>query len=420
MAQVINTNMQSLVAQRNLNSTQKGLGTVLERLSTGLRINSAKDDAAGLAISERFTAQIKGLNQAIRNTNDGVSFAQTAEGALSTISDNLQRIRELAVQSANSTNTAADRATLNDEVDALKAEIGRVSDATEFNGQAVLNGALSSLYFQVGANQGQMIGVTGVDARTTMMGNQEYAATNSWSVSEAASLKSTGTIGGIAITAGGATNTYALRNDITVGTSSSLEEAVANINKAIQREIDAGGTEGANVADIGLKAYLRVGNDGNQTIVVTGNYMLDATGTTTQAAFGVTGGSIGGTSNATDVGTNTAVFGATATASAQTLESLDILSRESSAQAMGIVDGALQKVNGLRAQMGAVQNRFEAAMTNMEITSNNMSETRSRIRDADFAAETGRMTQLQVLQQAGISVLAQANMSQQSVLALLQ
>ena len=170
MPQIINTNIASLTAQRNLNGSQSSLATSLQRLSTGLRINSAKDDAAGLAISERFSTQIRGLNQAIRNANDGVSFAQTAEGALSTSGDALQRIRELAVQSINDTNSSSDRQALNNEVGQLIAEVNRIANSTQFNGQNILDGTLSTLTFQVGANQNQTIQVDGVDSRGSQLG----------------------------------------------------------------------------------------------------------------------------------------------------------------------------------------------------------------------------------------------------------
>src|SRR3954447_8373196 len=152
MPQVINTNIASLNAQRNLNSSQGALGTSLQRLSSGLRINSAKDDAAGLAISEHFTAQIRGLNQAVRNANDGISLAQTAEGGLSTLGDLLQRMRELAVQAANGTNSASDRTSLQAEVSQIQQEINRVASTTQFNGQNILDGSLGAAQFQVGAN----------------------------------------------------------------------------------------------------------------------------------------------------------------------------------------------------------------------------------------------------------------------------
>ncbi|WP_406672208.1 flagellin, partial [Natronospira sp.] len=174
MGSVINTNIMSLNAQRNLSSSQGALATSLERLSSGLRINSAKDDAAGLAISERFTAQINGQNQAIRNSNDGISFAQTAEGALEEVSNLMQRVRELAVQSANDTNSASDREALNQEVEQAVAEIQRIAESTQFNDQNVLDGTLSDLVFQVGANRGQTISVDGVDSRTDQLGLQVF------------------------------------------------------------------------------------------------------------------------------------------------------------------------------------------------------------------------------------------------------
>ena len=213
MPQIINTNIASLTAQRNLNGSQNSLATSLQRLSTGLRINSAKDDAAGLAISERFTTQIRGLNQAIRNANDGVSFAQTAEGALSTAGDALQRIRELAVQSINDTNSSADRQALNNEVSQLVAEINRISTATQFNGQNILDGSLSTLTFQVGANQGQTIQVTGVDSRGSQLG---------------ASF-----VDGSSVTATGLTTTLAT-NDVTVnGIGVDLSGVIADASPSV-------------------------------------------------------------------------------------------------------------------------------------------------------------------------------------------
>jgi flagellin len=232
MAQVVNTNILSLNAQRNLNSSQGALATSLERLSSGLRINSAKDDAAGLAISERFTTQIRGLSQAVRNANDGISFAQTAEGALSTVGDALQRIRELAVQSANDTNSASDRQALNNEAQQLIAEISRVANATEFNGGKILDGSVSDLFFQIGANQGQNIAVSGVDARTTELGS---AATGSEGLSQA-QINDVGiaSISDVTITVDGADDPLV----VTMGDATTLEGAVREINNAIAASSD--------------------------------------------------------------------------------------------------------------------------------------------------------------------------------------
>ncbi|WPL11577.1 flagellin N-terminal helical domain-containing protein [Thiorhodovibrio litoralis] len=400
MAQVINTNVQSINAQRNLSNSQKMLGNTLERLSTGLRINSAKDDAAGLAISERFTAQIKGLNQAVRNANDGISFSQTAEAALSTVGSNLQRIRELAVQSTNGSNSAGDRNALNNEVKALISEVSRVALNTEFNGRSILDGTTSNAFFQVGSNQGQMIAVSGVDSRTSQLGSTDQVGAYI-SQADVEALASTGaTIGAITLTTADSTAIA------TTGGSESLEAAVSDLNKAIQTAIDGGDKA---VADAGYRAFVRVDNAGNSTIAVTAN----------KAATGwkVEGGAITDTDNKV---TATTLEGATTAAAAKDLTDLDILTRETATQAIGIVDGALNQINSMRAEMGAVQTRFDQAISNLSVSSENMSAARSRIRDADFAAETAELTRVQILQQAGISVLSQANAAPQSALSLLQ
>jgi len=217
MPQIINTNIASLTAQRNLNGSQSSLNTSLQRLSTGLRINSAKDDAAGLAISERFTTQIRGLNQAIRNANDGVSLAQTAEGALSTASDALQRIRELAVQSINDTNSSSDRQALNNEVNQLIAEVNRIAGSTQFNGQNILDGSLSTLTFQVGANQNQTIAVDGVDSRSAQLGAR---------ISTSGSIDETALAAAIA-----ADNLVINGNSVSLSGDVTIEDVIRSINE---------------------------------------------------------------------------------------------------------------------------------------------------------------------------------------------
>jgi len=273
MAQVVNTNVMSLNAQRNLNNTQSAMSTALQRLSSGLRINSAKDDAAGLAISERFTAQIRGLNQAARNSADAISLAQTAEGSIGEITNNVQRIRELAVQSANASNSASDRSALNTEVVQLQAEISRII-ATKFNGKAIIGASAQGFKFQVGADNGDQITIT-----TT--------------------------------------------NLSTVATKVSF--AAANVTTATKA----------------------------------GSMILKA-------------------------------------------------------------DGFLNTLNTERAKLGAVQNRFDSVIRNVQNTSENISAARSRIQDADFAAETAALTRAQILQQAGVAMLSQANSVPQNVLSLLQ
>ncbi len=400
MAQIINTNIASLNAQRNLNESQSALNTSLERLSTGLRINSAKDDAAGLAIAERFTSQIRGLNQAIRNANDGISFAQTAEGALGTVGDALQRIRELSVQAANDSNSASDREALNDEVQQLVEEVGRIANSTQFNGQKVLDGSLSDLFFQVGANQGQNIAVSGVDTRSNQLGSTETTSTLAFSQADIeAGIAFSGTQ---AITVDPSGDNVAVSVDLSGVTS--LEDAVRQINTTIQ-DTAASDTTGA-VSAAGLSASLRVDNDGNTAIVLNGAY---------DALFTVDAGgqaSIDGAAAAS-------VFTAATTETQVNLTDIDVSTRNSASQTIAAIDGALSQVNGLRAELGSVQVRFESTIDNLSISAENLSASRSRIQDADFAAETANLTKGQILQQAGTAILAQANSLPQNVLSLL-
>ena len=401
MSQVINTNILSLNAQRNLNNSQGALQTSLERLSTGLRINSAKDDAAGLAISERFTTQIRGLDQAVRNANDGISFSQTAEGALGTIGDALQRARELAVQAANDSNSPSDRQALNDEVQQLIAEVGRVANETEFNGQRVLDGSLDDLFFQVGANQGQMIAVSGVDSRSSVLGATEVMSSGSLSQQEISDgiVFASGTAGNVTINVGSAS---AAQIDVDLSGITSLEDAVREINSAIQ----SAGSDFQEVSDARLTAALRVDNDGNTGIVINGAF---------DAEFQVDGGDI------EDEDGNALATLFTASDETQVnLTEIGVSTREDAFQTISTMDGALTQISSLRAELGAVQVRFENTIANLEISSENLSAARSRIQDADFAAETAELTRAQILQQAGTSVLAQANAVPQNVLALLQ
>ena len=302
MPQVINTNVASLNAQRNLNNTQMVLQKSLTRLSSGLRINSAKDDSAGLAIATRFSAQINGLNQAVRNANDGISLAQTAEGALQEIATNLQRIRELAVQAANGTYSTGDRKSLQGEVSSLQTEIVRVIQATDFNGVKVLNTS-SNLQFQIGAF---------------------------------------GTTGGTA--------------------------------------------------------------DGIQTIQLNVRNVVSANGAT-----GI-GSALNNTSLTGATQTSVKVYTAGTTGSAQ-----QAMARSS----LAVIDGALDIISSVRADFGTVQNRFESVVRNLQNVAENLSASNSRIMDADFAAETASLTRSQILQQAGVAMLAQANAMPQSVLSLL-
>ncbi|PYG03853.1 flagellin [Thioalkalivibrio sp. ALE21] len=402
MSQVINTNVMSLNAQRNLNNSQSALAQSLERLSSGLRINSAKDDAAGLAISERFTSQINGLNQAVRNSNDGISLAQTAEGALDTVSDSLQRARELAVQAANDSNSASDRQAINDEVQQLMEEVGRIANNTEYNGQNILDGSVEDLFFQVGANQGQMTNVSGVDARTTQLGATEVIGAGGLDSDQLSDLE--GFDGTITISVDG-TDT-----DITVGIGGDDVQTMDDVVRAINEEIAAQAIDDEVISEASLEAALRVNNEGETSISITGAF---------DAGFDVDGGTaeIEGAADVTLFGDGA---GDGDEAVQVNLTEIDVTTRDTATQAIGALDGALDQVNSLRSELGAVQTRFESTISNLEIGAENLSDARSRIMDADFAAETAELTRAQVLQQAGISVLSQANAVPQNVLGLLQ
>ncbi len=306
MAQVINTNLASLNAQRNLSSTQSVLTTSIQRLSTGLRVNSAKDDAAGLAIAERMNAQVRGMNVVQRNANDAISLAQTGESALGKIGDMLQRMRELAVQSANATNSSSDRSALQDEFTELQNEITRTANTTRFNGQSVLTTS-SSFDFQIGANAttDDQVSITGVN----VLGTATASGTNDGALATVAGT-------GISIS--------------TVGTRGS-------VSGAADFEAYAAGTEGT--------------------------------------------GALG---------------------------------------AIEQIDFALAQVNTARSSFGAAQNRFESIISNLQVAGENQAAARSRIMDADFASETASMTRAQVLQQAGVAMLSQANAIPNNVLSLLR
>ncbi len=384
MPQVINTNVMSLNAQRNLTTSGSQLATALQRLSSGLRINSAKDDAAGLAISERFTTQIRGLNQAVRNANDGISLAQTAEGALNEISSNLQRIRELAVQSANATNSASDRAALQTEVSQLLQEIDRVANQTSFNGVKLLDGSFSSAVFQVGANANETISVSGlVDANIAALSTVTSATGQGSSVTVITNLAAVGA---------GALIINGVDVGVGIGAAGSASQRVGQVVDAIN---NSSATTGVNAAfDV---ATNRIVLTSGANIVVTGTD--DGTATSIDAA---------GTGGDATAGTTT---GLTATS---------VASFSGATLAIQQMDSALSQVNTARATLGAIQNRFTSVVANLQTGAENMAASRSRILDADFAAETAALTKAQILQQAGTAILAQANAVPQNVLSLLR
>jgi len=549
MAMTINTNLASLNAQRNLSKSQGALSQSLQRLSSGMRINSAKDDAAGLAISQRFTSQIRGLDQAQRNANDGISLSQTAESSLSTSGDILQRIRELAVQSSNATNSASDRSALNSEVQQLTQELQRISTSTQFNGQNLLDGSFTSSTFQIGANANQNIVATSGNFQTSAYGNYrigglaaqkdttlgdltvgstagvnltqfgtadvskiaagdtltvasgsgsydvKYSANSSASTIAAAinqantgvraSATTTFILGADDATA--ANTTAATGSEFMQGTSYSLLLATDTsnpsaapssfttvsftiggsvsgasitssdqLNAAAQAFNDVSGKTGFTAQIVktdngkyGLQltntsgADLRIQNNSTtNALALEDQNVIDGSTTTTTATAGVslaTTAAAGtwATANATWVtgqltldsdksfavtGTTTELLTATGTKASQlqAADKMDVSTYDSAQRTLAIVDSALASVNSQRARYGALQSRFENTISNLQASSENMSASRSRIQDADFATETSSLSKNQILQQAGTAMLAQANALSQNVLSLLK
>ena len=457
MPQVITTNISSLNAQRNLDRSQGALNTSLQRLSSGLRINSARDDAAGLAISERISSQVRGLNQATRNANDGISLSQTAEGALSQVTNNLQRIRELSVQSANATNSASDRAALQQEVSQLVEEIDRVATTTNFNGVNLLDGTFTSQQFQVGANVGETITVSNISsARTSTLGQRTEAAVTGSAVGAAAisgltvngaSISSdndaralatavnnsaagvTATANATAVAgttqvAAALTGTITINGVTTASFSTTTDATLSRTTTvdAINAISAATGVTATDTGATGTGVTLAAADGRNVTVAFT-TLTAAATGVggagTTRSTVSLVGDSaitIGGT--VTNSGFSAATTNASLTGTA--LSNIDISSVSGAEAAIQSVDGALTQINSSRATLGAIQNRFDSVIVNNQTAAENLSAARSRIRDADFASETASLSRSQVLQQAGTAILAQANQLPQNVLALLR
>ncbi len=413
MAQVINTNTMSLNAQRNLSTSGSSLATTIQRLSSGSRINSAKDDAAGLAISERFGTQIRGTDVAIRNANDGISLAQVAEGSLSEIGNNLQRIRELSVQSSNATNSASDRKALQSEVTQLVSEIDRVAKQSEFNGTKLLDGSFSSQLFQVGANAGQAIAIDKVvNAKTDSLGSAAFSSDGTLTMADAAALAD-GKIEGVKI------------GDIDLGTITFEQGTSSNPDAtAAATEADAATVQNA------LNAVVAAINSKiGETSVHAAQAVDDTTGAADPGVITLSSVKVdldadGVTAAKVDLGAATA-FTVTADIGANddtaaTLSSLNIGTVVGAQRALEVVDKALESINSTRADLGAIQNRFTSVVANLQTSTENLSASRSRIKDTDFAKETAELTRTQILQQAGTAMLAQANQVPQNVLSLLR
>ena len=405
MPQTINTNIVSLNAQRNLNQSQSSLATSMQRLSSGLRVNSAKDDAAGLAIAERMNTQVRGLNVAARNANDGISLAQTAEGALGKVGDMLQRMRELAVQAANASNSAEDRKALQAEVTQLRDEIDRVAKGASFNGKKLLDGSFTAATFQIGANSGDSITVGSLtDTRATALSKIGFSE-NTTAVVNPADATVTGFAA--AIGSGLTITVNAVVTDLgAIAAATSGKERVGQVIEAINRK----------TADTGVSAFLTDKGDGTFSLDVVGS----KTNPTTGAGYAVTF-SAGFTVVDTGFDAASALTAAAATSTDLAgIGTVDVTSDKKAWIALKKLDSALDQVNNSRGTLGALQSRFENAVSNIQIQSENLSAARGRIMDADFAMETANLSRAQILQQAGTAMVAQANQLPQQVLQLLK
>ncbi|WP_306272086.1 flagellin [Pseudoalteromonas carrageenovora] len=398
MALTVNTNVSSLNAQRNLTKSGEGLATSMERLSSGMRINSAKDDAAGLQISSRLTSQINGLSVAQRNANDGISMAQTAEGAMQASTDILQRMRELALQSANGSNSAEDRESLQKEVAALTTELTRIAETTSFGGQQLLDGSFGSKGFQVGANAAETITMSLGDVSADALGGTQRAdVSGTYLAADITAI--------LAENAGtGNAGTLTFTHTEVGGTPRDIEIDLSNVT-------DAGSFASALNAAVGPLGVIATSN--GTDVALTGDVLLGET--LTAAAFD------GANPPVAIAAPTTPVSAATAVNADGTLhaEDIDISTAVGSGNALAIIDNALGEINESRASLGAVQNRFEHTISNLANIEENVSASRSRIQDTDFATETAEMTKNQILQQAGTSILSQANQIPQAAISLL-
>ena len=431
MAQVINTNSLSLITQNNINKNQSALSTSIERLSSGLRINSAKDDAAGQAIANRFTSNINGLTQAARNANDGISAAQTTEGALSEINNNLQRIRELTVQSQNGTNSDSDLSSIQDEIKSRLDEIDRVSGQTTFNGVNVLskNGSMS---IQVGSNDGETIDINLQKIDSTTLGLSGFSVSkNSLDVGDSITqVADSGTgvmtnvnLDDVATKLGVSSGTLSLhqitgQNEYVVQSGSdyysvSVDNAGADAGKVELNTVNVSYGDAANgLATSGATQsgqLVKVGTDSGGTVTAY---------TTVQGKnFAISSAELTNSKDATKPTSGVAsVELSTSGATTATAEFAGAATNDP----LAMLDKAIASVDTYRSSLGAVQNRLDSAITNLNNTTTNLSEAQSRIQDADYATEVSNMSKAQIIQQAGNSVLAKANQVPQQVLSLLQ
>jgi flagellin len=478
MAMGINTNIMSLSSQNALSKTNSGIERAMERLSTGLRINSAKDDAAGLGITDRMTSQVRGLNQAIRNAGDGISLAQTAEGAMQESTNILQRMRELAIQSANDSNSALDRSNLQKEISQLQQELSRIAETTTFNGKKILDGTFSAQKFHVGSNANETISVSVGSIASSDLGAYKLDGGSMTAAAAAAANTNAGDANGLTITGTLGTGTTAVV--AANATASTVADAVNGVTASTGVTASASTTATlGTLSATGTVSFTLSNNDGgsasvsatlastsdlgaladaiNAVAATTGTTAAESGGTitltnengddisiqdfthsTATATMAFTGGSgsadtltgngtddstVGGQVTFTSSSTFTVETAATihdASVTFSNVSSIDIGTQSGSNLAIDVIDGALQYVSNERADLGAIQNRLDSTISNLSNIVENVSAARSRIQDADFAVETANLTRGQILQQAGVAMLAQANAAPQAVLALLQ
>jgi len=515
MALFVNTNTASINGQRNLMGSSNGLQNSMQRLASGLRINSAKDDAAGLQISNRLTSQINGLNVAVRNANDGISMAQTAEGALQESTNILQRMRDLSIQAANATNTTVDRKAIQEEVVQLKSELNRIADTTTFGGQKLLDGSFGSQNFQVGANANETIGLAINSAQTDDLGNAraDLDAGNLMGVAVAPAATSAAATAGLTTTAADTITIDGVNEQtVTLGQNDSAKEMATKINAEFNTTgvradakttaiisafsnmtSNSAGSDGisfelSNGTSTETISFTATGNptDDMQLLVNKINEVSATTGISARfdstggpggiagiilesesgdniiisdvyddnasggaaAGFNITGtnydGTVSGTNQAvaangaTDsvairgsiqlnstvgfdilTSSNQTGDGTIVRATEITIDSVDLTTAQGAQDAISVIDGALAKIDRNRATLGAVQNRLQSTINNLSSIAENSSAARSRIRDTDFAKETAQLTKNQILQQAGTTILAQADQLPQAALSLL-
>ena len=471
MAMQINTNVLSLTAQRNVAANESRLATSIERLSTGLRINRAGDDAAGLAISERMSSQIRGQTVAQRNANDAISFAQTAEGALSVMGEALQRMRELTVQSLNGMNTDGDRNALNQEIVQLRQEIERIAQDTTFNGRHIINGAMGTVNFQIGAERGDVLSFAGVDARASVIGDELQTVRLAQNANTTAPNYAIGTyndvfIEGVGVDLSNATsqrnildaiNAVSAQTGVTASTETRVNLGALDSTAAFTLTVNnspinvAAGDTAQDVADLinaddalDVVASLDGGNlvltSPTSEDILLDQGVVGAPPTSSFVGLNATAGNeafsstitltTSGSDPITVTGTDAdalgfnpgtpGVTGSFAGTEGITIDQVSIATYADAEVALDAIDGAIDDVTSLRAELGALQNRFENVVEVIAVHRENLEAARSRILDADFAAETADLTRAQILQQAGLASLAQANSAPQNILSLLQ